>query len=444
MKTNLLNTCLAALLSLVLLLPACGKRPPVYPDSAGGEPSDSAPATDGWTYDPPSVPCFDSGIRHLGSDLYIADGCLYFRGGTRGQAVPTRLNLESGNITTVCPDPLCAHDSRDCPFYGTVCFMPVELEGRTQFLAVRRYSYPVKTLTGEEHVRVYDLERYDPLTGESTVLEEYDSGMTFIPEAYVGNYRFYVSSDRGEDGEWTGGVVRMDLLSGEKDMIFEGQQGLFLLVREDRIYMADGETLFSFDGTADDPAGTRRTERTDMPPYTFTVLPLTDGDRFYYPLYEDGDGAVRVIPLDTGRQEVSFPLPLASGWGKLFPADGGFCYFSGANTVLGKAEIPGYESGEVILYGEEFRFCRPDGSGDRLVYRFADEYASCRPLETISDGRYLYCYYTWWEDPDGDGVYRDGAGRYSFPGNGHSGCSLLRIDIKTGEIRKITVRADSD
>ena len=112
--------------------------------------------------------------------------------------------------------------------------------------------------------------------------------------------------------------------------------------------------------------------------------------------------------------------------------------------MLGKAEIPGYESGEVILYGEEFRFCSPDGSGDRLVYRFADEYASCRPLETISDGRYLYCYYTWWEDPDGDGVYRDGASQYSYPGNGHSGCSLLRIDIKTGGIRKITVRADGD
>ena len=60
----------------------------------------------------------------------------------------------------------------------------------------------------------------------------------------------------------------------------------------------------------------------------------------------------------------------------------------------------------------------------------------------MCDGRYLYCVFYWWEDPDGDGIYRDGDQRYSYPVNGRSDCIFLRIDTETGEAVKIVVRED--
>ena len=94
------------------------------------------------------------------------------------------------------------------------------------------------------------------------------------------------------------------------------------------------------------------------------------------------------------------------------------------------------------LYGTEFRRCRPDGSGDERVFRFEGEYASYRPIHIAVAGRYLFCTYSWWEDPDGDGVYRDGGQQYSFPVNGRGNCSFLRIDCETGEIVKIVIREE--
>ena len=42
-------------------------------------------------------------------------------------------------------------------------------------------------------------------------------------------------------------------------------------------------------------------------------------------------------------------------------------------------------------------------------------------------------------DPDGDGIYRDGADKYSWATNGKSDCDLLRIDLTTGELTRIHV-----
>ena len=426
-----MNKLLILTLALVILFASCGKPPVYLPEASPG-----GAVKDNWTYETPAAGPYEGAFKNLSSQLYMEDGALYFDGGLGdGKLVPMRLNLATGNLTAVCPDPVCAHDTTECPLYGTRDFLPIEFAGHTQYLVLRRYYDQRQTLTGWDPVRIEQLERYDPTGGKSVVLETYDGNYSLGPEVYLGQYRFYMSSDYDEEGKWVGGLTRMNLENGRRELLWPQEDAMPLLAKDGRVWASNGGELFSFDGLAEDPASTRRTEREGLFPLTGTFS--TDGINLYYPSAHDG--MLRVVPLD-GGEEAEIDLPFAKGYGIVTAAGGWLTYFSGGDTDLGKADIRGYASTVVELNGEEFRRCRPDGSEDQCVFRFEGEYASFRPLHIAADGRYLYCTYSWWEDPDGDGVYRDGDQHYSFPVNGHDNCSLLRIDCETGEAKIITIR----
>ncbi|MBR5366390.1 MAG: hypothetical protein IK132_09140 [Clostridia bacterium] len=413
-----------------LLLFSCAKtqtEPSLSPD----------PVREGWTYAPPETGMYEGRARHIGGDqLTVEDGYLYFDGGEGdGYVVPMRLNLETGNVTALCTDPVCAHNSVECPLYGTRHFIPVRIGETTQVLALRLYSYPEQTLSGEEWTTVWDLVCYDPVSGKRTVLETFEGNMGLFPEVYFGPYRFYISQITDEEGNWVGGLTRMDVTTGKTELLFEGFY-MPLLEKDGRVWVSDGVGFFSFEALSASPVLREEFGGTsDMLPDQ--TLCSTDGANLY--VTQNQSDTVRVIPLDGGEERV-ISVSFAESYKRIIPADGWLCYFSGENTVLGEARIRGYASDKLELYGEEFRRCRPDGTEDQCIFRFEGEWASFRPHNIVTDGRYLYCTYSWWEDPDGDCIYRDDAQRSSLPVNGHDNCSLLRIDCETGEAEIITIR----
>ena len=420
---------LAVCLTAVLLLLSCG-RTSIEPAPA------PEPVRDGWTYVPPENGPYEGRARLIADQLTVVDGCLYFDGGVGdGYVVPMRLNLETGNVTALCPDPVCAHDTVECPLYGTRHFLPVQIDGMPQVLAMRLYQSPQQTLSGEEWTTVWDLVRYDPASGKRTVLETYKGGTSFTPEVFLGTYRFYVSQVYDEEGNWIGGLTRMDVTTGKTELLFEGFYTP-LLEKDGRVWVSDGVGIFSFEAQSPSPVLREEFGGTSamLPDQT---LCSTDGTNLY--VTQNQSDTVRIFPLDGGEEWV-ISVSFAEYTARIIPADGWLCYFSGENTVLGEARIRGYASDKLELYGEEFRRCRPDGTEDQCVFRFEGEWASFRPHNIVTDGRYLYCTYTWWEDPDGDGIYRDDAQRSSLPVNGHDNCSLLRIDCETGEAKIITIR----
>ncbi len=413
-------------LAFALLLLSCAKpqtEPVPSPD----------PVREGWTYVPPENGPYEGCARNLADGLTVEGGFLYFDGGVGEYTVPTRLNLATGNVTAVCSDPLCAHDSPECPLYGIYHFLPLK---DLSILAVQQYSVTEMTAVGQviaEHVNRFI--RYVPEERKRIILEELGSQGGYGPEVILGNYRFYLSQIYNEEGEWIGGLSRMDLDTGNTEMLFEGYYDL-LFHKDGRVWVSDGVGFFSFE--ADHPAPVLRSEFVG----TSAMLPeysrfSTDGTNLY--ITQHLNKTVRVLPID-GSGEYSLTLDFADYWYLLYPVGGWIYYFSGETAVIGDARIRGYASDKVELYGEEFRRCRSDGSEDQCVFRFEGEWASYRPLHIASDGRYLYCDYSWWEDPDGDGVYRDGDNCYSFPVNGHDNCALLRIDGETGEVMRIVIR----
>lgn len=64
----------------------------------------------------------DKPVRQLGGEITYHEGYIYYpeRDNT-GHYIFKRLNLTTGEVSSPCIDPLCSHDTTDCPFYcGTV------------------------------------------------------------------------------------------------------------------------------------------------------------------------------------------------------------------------------------------------------------------------------------------------------------------------------------
>ncbi|MBE6724303.1 MAG: hypothetical protein E7576_03745 [Ruminococcaceae bacterium] len=413
-------------LAALLLLPSCAESPAPSAYDPGETGSD-------WVYLPSDDRVYEGSCRNFSSGLQAVGDYVYFDGGWGGYVVPARLNCTTGNVTWLCSDPLCAHDTPECSLYGTRDFLALD-DG--SILALRQYAVTEMTLSGLEVAdRVHEIVRFEPDTRRRSVVEEFGDRLSLGPEVIVGNLRFCNSNVYDEEGSWVGGLERMDLSSGKTEQLFEGWYTL-LFHRDGRVWVSDGVGFFSFEAEADSPVLRLELEGKSaiLPEHTRFA---TEGTNLY--ITEHENNTVRVLPLD-GGEERSLTIDFADYNYILYMTENWLYYFSGETTVLGKARVGGYASDRVELYGTEFRRCRPDGSEDERVFRFEGEYASFRPIDVAVAGRYLFCTYSWWEDPDGDGVYRDGDNRYSFPVNGHDNCSLLRIDCETGEAEIITIR----
>ena len=414
------------LLAVLLFLCSCTR--PAPPDPLPDEPS-----RPGWTCLPSDDRAFEGRSRNMSEMLQVTENYLYFNGGDWDGAVPMRLNLETGNVTSVCPDPLCTHDSPDCPLYGTNGFIAPD---DASILARRMYSATEDTITGQEiSERVNQIMRFEPGTGKRIVLEELGTQGGFSPEVYAGKYRFYNAQIYDDEGEWIGGLARMDLGNGKTELLFDGYHWL-LFEKDGRVWVSDGDGFYSFEAEAASPALRREFGGASAEAGEYASF-STDGRNLYVTEFQKKE--VRVLPMD-GSAETVVTVDFADYNYRLYPTENWLYYFSGKTTVIGDARVSGYASDKVELYGTEFRRCRADGSEDTGVFRFEGEYASFRPIHIAVAGRYLYCTYSWWEDPDGDGVFRDGGQHYSFPVNGHDNCSLLRIDCETGEAEIVTIR----
>ncbi len=144
-----------------------------------------------------------SGGDYLYMKLKRADSVVYL----------ARLNLDTGNVTSVCPDPLCSHDEfkGDCPLSGVTGFFVI---GDTVYMPRRRWQ----SGAGEwKHVfSVYDIAsdrgeiRYIWPDYESNVLYE---------ETVAGGYYYtwdyaYEEPEEMERAEAEKSVLRMALSGG--------------------------------------------------------------------------------------------------------------------------------------------------------------------------------------------------------------------------------------
>jgi len=370
------------------------------------------------------------------SSIRYHDGYLYIMPGT-GKPI-YRMNVKTGNVTCVCADPLCTHDGEQCALYGLFHTCYITDSGDLCFH--RMTTFPIRDVLGNiidrEHIN--DFVITEEGMDDVRTLETYGSSTTFTSEIYDGDYRYYSGQVYDpETEETTYGLLRMNLVTGEK--IWFGaaadedgnaepiENAIPSFLWEDRLYFCDTEGLFSLDRNGEN--------RIDHVRFRFSAYDaaMTDGEYIYIRNHEAGE-VVR-IPLNGGEEET-----VAAGIQSNFCFTERYIYYlSGEKVILGKADIPGYAADEVVLSGGELHRCLHDGSENTVVYTFSGEWAGVRPMNDIVVGNYYYCFYSRWTDADGDGVYEEGDSGYSTAENGKESCTILRIDLTTGETTEIEV-----
>ena len=429
MRKRILNCILAAFLAAAALC-ACGGEELHYLDTTtAAETAETAPATEAYPYTPSDNREPYGNPKNISKPLQVHDGYLYFMIGN-GMDVPMKLvryNCESGNATAVCPDPLCDHGDADCPLF--------DMRGNNMFVVGEDGNIYYDAMTWSEGKALYSVLQFDTESGKTQTLVDYGDTYGRNSECYTEDYCFTLGGYWDEAGEnYITCVMRRDLHTLVSVPLFEVDQKMaddysysynVLFIVGDRLYLSDQRCVFSvnFDG------GDRRVHFEGRGDWKSR----TDGTYMYY-CSAEGELCRRALADGAEQRLGIYP----SGRSFLLTEDF-ICYRAGESVTIGKARIRGYASDTVTLDAGELRVCDLDGGNDRLVYRFEGETATVRPMHGVVIGNYYYCTYHWWEDPDGDGIYRDGADKYSWATNGKSDCDLLRIDLTTGELYRIHV-----
>jgi len=92
--------------------------------------------------------------------------------GPNNPGMPLKVNLHSGKTTTACIDPLCMHDSEDCPFYACMGCM---IDGEIIFFQHGQLLRGENGYTGTEKLCTYHV-----ATGEVHSIAEYTDSIIFL------------------------------------------------------------------------------------------------------------------------------------------------------------------------------------------------------------------------------------------------------------------------
>ncbi|MBQ4353891.1 MAG: hypothetical protein IJC71_03245 [Clostridia bacterium] len=330
-----------------------------------------------------------------------------------------RYNCETGNITAVCPDPLCSHLNEDCPLLGVMLGnWNVRPDGKIQYWRWLQISDD-KSTPMNEYERIMQKCLYTPADGKMTVLESYDNGGLIGPELYTENGYFWEGQFYDEETDsYSYAVMYRDYREDEPVSVTEKSEAFtgigFTL--GGRLYLSDAESLYSV-----------AVDGGDRKEHIFSPVAgrmKTNGTHVYY--VNDGELCRRA--LENGEEErLGIPV-LSETYGYLITKN--YIYYEiGEKVTLGKADIPGYAAQEVTLLGGELRRCRHDGSEDELVFLFDGDLASCRLHNWTVCGDAVYGYIGGWKDSDGDGVF--------VAGDQFRESAVTRISVPTGELTKI-------
>ena len=382
-----------------------------------------------------------------GDYLQYSDGYLYFFNGMSdfingSSNTLMRYNVKTGNITTVCPDPLCGHNTGDCPFFGTQ---------HTYYLKNNKVSFNRAYLTDKTKPDGYTpifwlgFVTYDMKANKFTVHRRYndfDETGGNIMQLYVDNYRYFYDNVHDEKTDtWKTLLTRMNLDTSEilrlseDDVSFE-ISGLpdintkFLFELDSRIYMTDINTIYSTDYEMKN----KKVHATGN--FAFDVK--TDGKYIYYGVKTDMKSAYKIQNVRRMNFDGTDDIDLGIVTAQFQITDKYIYYLTPDEIAIGKSRVSGYGLPEITLYESEVRRCNHDGTNNESVFKFEGdmEYYRFSGYPPIVIGNYIYGLYHYWTDSNGDGVFENDD-LYQSGGNGDF--NIMRINIQTGEIYYIRV-----
>ncbi len=381
-----------------------------------------------WTYvESDDVPLND--FVSSGEWYQYYDGCLYFFNGNtdafmNANTTLMRLNLKTGNMTTVCSDPLCTHKTQTCPFAGMISCLYIDGAN----LVYIRQMYIDKGNQEGNHIRQFC--SYNLETMKLTVYKQEDvlSGITYGQLlkilCYDGYYYYqdYVYNPDNEEYKWmiqkvnieTGEVVTL-IDETDDDAIQDG----FLFILDGRIYFRNAESIFSTD-----------TELKDKQVHIEGRFPsssiLTDGKYIFYAVTEADGHSEKIYRMDLdGSNLIDLGICATSSW---FLTTN-YIYWSNPDYF----EINyANKSGSSQFFSDAMYRCDHDGNNVETVYiseQKKDENSNryMQIMRSFAVGNYLFASYSVVNDENGNNLIDDGEEYSSW--DTYLGFNIMRVDI---------------
>jgi hypothetical protein len=386
-----------------------------------------------------------------GDLLQYSNGYIYFQnGGANVLGFPEnqtlwKYNIATNNLTTVCPDPLCKHNIKDCPLFA----MDTMYIYDNKVLFYSRYKFILDG--GSKNAPVWNewagFIMYDIPTGKYNLRNEINPStyVQNVRQLFVDNYCLYYDYIYNENiEEWVFAVCRWDLTTNEVvvlgglDNIYNLYSGnlpvfasTFLFSIDSRIFFTDGQMIFSTDINYEN--------RIDHLTGSFLLDVYTDGEYIYYgvPVPREPDDyliqSIRRVDFD-GQNDIE--LGIVSELGRWNITTNYIYYKKYDKIAIGKNMTSEYPGQNINMYNSEIWRCSHDGTNHELVYKFEGDMANYRIESELYVGNYIYGIYERWTDSNNDNVFKDGD---QYRSGNYENYSIMRIDINTGEIYYIKV-----
>ncbi len=372
--------------------------------------------------------------------LQYSDGYIYFHNNYNRDMFNypqnrslMKYNVITNNLTSLCQDPLCTHNTENCPFFSMYRTMYV-FDNKVVYTQLYSTADSSDDFIMSGKTRLYDVENNRDIIRNTFEVNNYSEYMSILP---VDNYILYYDNTYNEDlDEWVDSIYRWNiednstsLMCGESNIYDKKSQYpnnlacQFLFTLDSRVYFTDGATIFSTDINYDN--------RIDHVTGKFVLDVFTDGEYIFYGVpVSDGSYIQSLHRVDfDGKNDINLNITATK---ENISITKNFIYYKKYDEIdIGACRVTGYSGDRVILENSEIWRCDHNGQNHELIYKFEGNMANYRIIYDIYVGNYIYGLYDWWEDTDGDGTFEDGDNHFSATKDEYK---IMRIDITTGDI----------
>lgn len=367
--------------------------------------------------------------------LQYNEGYIYFYNGYPtifGNRSSTlwKYNIQTGNLKTVCDDPLCTHNDPHCPIFGIT---PAFYIYNNNIFYRRSYRY----VNGNKTEDYSGFMAYNMETSKIIVYNKYDEllGPLYGKQLYVDNYRFYYEYSYDEESKTSYAMIcRMNIDTKEIVTLKENNEEyenatssfslgtMFLFSLNNRIYFSDGTCIFSTDYNMEN--------RITHIYGTFVYRDIyTDGEYIYYGVSDNYDDitvqTLYQIKLD-GSDKKNLGVKT-----KTWRLTNNYIYYGALNQdIVEKNGLSGYSGENVTLSLNEIRRCFHDGTNDTQIFKFSNENINSEFLTYFCVGNYIYGLYVNYTDNNNNGIIEDDEVYNSISSETYN---ILRVNMITGE-----------
>jgi len=446
MKRNIVFSLFAALLSALLLV-SCGPTSPEIGAQTGDGQTETTTEPEVYTDLPiDQYVMMAQPISYYKNGLYLFSGYVSTMISEENTAKMIRYSLDTGNTVYVCPDPLCMHNTEDCPFTGRIDLFFI----RENVIYYDRKYMVYKN--GSMHMYwqycTYDLEnmKFSMLAEKEPQSSSGSTNKQLLTEKYWYYYDMAYDEET-QTGKWV--IERLNLKNGKieqignkdgkklevnSDSIFAEQ---FLFILNDRIYFTDTQSIYSTTLDLED-------KKVHIHGDFLSKDIYTDGTYIYYAVpewdteYPANEYVQHLYRMDLdGRNVLDLEIKTLTG---LWMLTDHYIYYQTPKKV----HIPSADSQqpEELFRTDAFYRCAHDGSDKEQFFS----------LQTYKDGSdtpcqayklsfftvandHVYGIYEVWEDKNEDGKFDFGTefdSQYAFNTIGNQGVKVLDIDVVNG------------